>query len=41
MLIRRAGPTDAPALAALHVASWKGAYAGLLPQDYLDRLEPR
>ena len=24
----------------MHVRSWQGAYAGLLPQDYLDKLDP-
>lgn len=38
--IRRAGPDDARAIAALHVASWKAAYPGLIPQDYLDGLRP-
>ena len=27
---------DAPALAALHAESWRSAYRGLLPDDYLD-----
>jgi L-amino acid N-acyltransferase YncA len=29
--IRRALPGDAPAIAAVHVAAWRDAYAGLLP----------
>lgn len=29
---------DAGALAAVRVRSWQAAYAGLIPQDYLDRL---
>ncbi|ONG57243.1 GNAT family N-acetyltransferase [Pseudoroseomonas deserti] len=33
--IRRALPADAPAIAAVHVAAWRSAYAGLLPDLYL------
>lgn len=33
--LRRATPVDAPALAELHVACWREAYAGLLPQAML------
>jgi len=28
------------AMATVHVRSWKGAYAGLIPQSYLDALRP-
>jgi ribosomal protein S18 acetylase RimI-like enzyme len=38
--VRRAGIEDAPDIAAVHVRSWQGAYRGLLPQDYLDQLDP-
>ena len=38
--LRRARPADAGAIAGLHVAAWKAAYPGLLPQDYLDDLSP-
>ena len=38
--IRVARPGDAEQIAALHVRSWQAAYRGLLPQDYLDRLNP-
>jgi GNAT superfamily N-acetyltransferase len=38
--LRPAHPGDIDALAALHVASWKAAYRGLLPDEYLDRLAP-
>jgi len=38
--IRDAGPADAEQIAAVHVRSWQAAYRGLLPQDYLDRLDP-
>lgn len=30
--------TDAAGIAAVHVISWQHAYAGLIPQDYLDSL---
>lgn len=40
--IRRARPGDATAIAAVHVAAWRSAYAGLLSEDYLAGLsEPR
>ena len=39
MQIREAGPADAGALAAVHVASWRGAYRGLLPDEVLDALD--
>jgi len=39
--IRRAGPEDAPSIAAVYVRSWKGAYPGLIPQSYLDALDAR
>jgi ribosomal protein S18 acetylase RimI-like enzyme len=34
-LVRRANVDDAPAIAAVHVASWRTSYRGLLPDDYL------
>lgn len=40
MLIRPAGPSDAEAIALVHVRSWQAAYRGLLPQEYLDSLDP-
>lgn len=40
MRIRRAAPADAPAIADVHVRSWKATFPGLLPQDYLDGLRP-
>lgn len=40
MEIRPARPEDADAIAAVHVRSWKSAFPGLLPQDYLDALGP-
>ncbi|WP_067457637.1 GNAT family N-acetyltransferase [Nocardia alba] len=35
MLIRPGGSTDSAAVAALHTASWRIAYAGIFPDDYL------
>jgi GNAT superfamily N-acetyltransferase len=37
--VRAATTRDAADLAAIHVRSWQAAYQGLLPQDYLDRLD--
>ncbi len=39
--IRPAWAADAPALAAVHVATWRDAYAGLLPDEFLAGLDPR
>lgn len=39
MRIRPATPADAPAIAAVHVASWQGAYRGALPDEVLDGLD--
>lgn len=36
--IRPARSDDAEALATVHVRSWQAAYAGLIPQTYLDNL---
>lgn len=33
--IRRARPSDAAAIGAVHVATWRTAYAGVLPERYL------
>ncbi|HYT69935.1 MAG TPA: GNAT family N-acetyltransferase [Gemmatimonadales bacterium] len=33
---RRAGVADAEAIARLHIASWRAAYRGLLPDAFLD-----
>jgi GNAT superfamily N-acetyltransferase len=38
--VRRAGPEDATQIAAVHTQSWQAAYRGLLPQNYLDQLDP-
>ena len=40
MLLRRARPDDALRVAEVHVRSWQAAYAGLLPADFLDGLDP-
>ena len=36
--LRAATPDDAQAIATVHVASWRVAYRGLLPDDVLDNL---
>lgn len=38
--IRRARPADAAAIGAVHVATWRTAYAGVLPDAYLAGLSP-
>ena len=40
MEVRPATAADAPAIATVHVRSWQAAYRGLLPQSYLDALDP-
>jgi GNAT superfamily N-acetyltransferase len=40
MHIRRARLEDAAEIGAIHVRSWQAAYQGLLPQAYLDALDP-
>lgn len=37
--VRPATPTDSAALARIQVDSYRSAYAGLLPQPYLDRFD--
>src|SRR5437879_10038629 len=37
-LVRAAGIDDAAAIARVHVATWKTAYRGLLPDDFLASL---
>ena len=40
--VRRATASDAAVIAAIHVATWRSAYAGILPDRYLLALaEPR
>ena len=38
--IRPARMEDVPEIAVVHVRSWQAAYRGLLPQAYLDGLDP-
>ena len=33
--VRRAGPEDAPAIAAIHVTAWHETYTGLLPDTMI------
>ncbi len=39
-LIRPATAGDAAQIGLVHVRSWQAAYRGLVPQDYLDHLDP-
>lgn len=38
--LRRAGPDDWAAVAAIHAASWRSAYRGIYPDSYLDEEVP-
>jgi itaconate CoA-transferase len=38
--VRAARPDDAQGIAAVHVAAWQDAYAGLLPDEFLAGLDP-
>jgi GNAT superfamily N-acetyltransferase len=38
--VRPARIDDAPRIAEIHVLGWQGGYEGLMPQDYLDGLDP-
>lgn len=38
VIIRAAAPEDAPAMSGILAESWKAAYAGIVPQKYLDSL---
>jgi ribosomal protein S18 acetylase RimI-like enzyme len=38
IVVRRARLADAAAIGAVHVAAWRSAYPGLLPDAYLSRL---
>lgn len=40
MLLRSAEPEDSLAVARVHVRSWQVGYRGLLPDEYLDHLNP-
>ncbi|WP_367873647.1 N-acetyltransferase family protein [Luteolibacter sp. Populi] len=39
-LIRKASEHEATRIAGIHVAAWRAAYRGLIPDDYLDSLDP-
>lgn len=39
MWVRAASVADATAIAMVHVASWRAAYVGLIPQDFLDAMD--
>lgn len=39
LLVRRAGPTDAAAIARVYVDSWRESYDGQLPPSYLAKLD--
>lgn len=38
MTIRRARPDDAHAIAEVHVAAWRAAYADIMPREYIEGL---
>jgi GNAT superfamily N-acetyltransferase len=38
--LRAATPADVDALGAVHVAAWQAAYRGMMPDAYLDGLDP-
>ncbi|WP_158277197.1 GNAT family N-acetyltransferase [Serinibacter arcticus] len=40
LTVRRALPDDADRLGEIHVSAWRHAYVGLLPQEFLDGLDP-
>ena len=40
MRTRPATVDDAPAIGVVHVRSWQVTYAGLVPQSYLDAMDP-
>ena len=39
LTIRPAELDDAPAIAQVHVDTWRSNYAGMIPQAYLDSLK--
>jgi GNAT superfamily N-acetyltransferase len=39
--LREARRGDEPAVADIHVRAWQEAYRGLMPDEYLDALDPR
>jgi ribosomal protein S18 acetylase RimI-like enzyme len=38
VIIRKAHPDDAEAIARVRIDTWRSTYTGILPQDYLDTL---
>src|SRR5688572_8422042 len=38
MIIREATPSDARAIAEIHVRSWQAAYQGIVPDSFLESL---
>jgi GNAT superfamily N-acetyltransferase len=38
--VRPARPEDSEALGRVHIAAWQAAYRGLMPDDFLDALDP-
>jgi predicted N-acetyltransferase YhbS len=36
--IRTARPTDADAIASVHIDSWRTTYRGIIPDEYLDNM---
>lgn len=38
--VRPATPADADGIGLVHARSWQAAYRGLLPREYLDRIDP-
>lgn len=40
LTVRRAAAHDAAAITNVHIASWRGAYAGVIPDDVLAALDP-
>jgi len=41
MNLRPAKSQDAPTIAAIHVATWREAYRGLVPESHLSQLDPQ
>lgn len=41
MIVRTADPSDAPALARVHIDTWRATYKGLIAEEVLDRLDYR
>ncbi|HEX3025693.1 MAG TPA: GNAT family N-acetyltransferase, partial [Clostridia bacterium] len=39
--VRPAQPSDAPEISRIYAASWRRAYRGMVPQEYLDQLKDK